>query len=1005
MTIRIFRNVPRDAKEWARWFRDQGFEPSLGNPPEDGYVLSSSAAGVREWVQIAGGNSQWTLNRPQEAYLTPLSSGGIVDRSVWQYVKSRDRWEDKVNLDLPDGGYFQLRDANSAAMRFAFDEDGSVNITGITAWNFEVGDRIDWGDTTYVELNESGAAGEVLTDIYTASAIENDFEDADSTSFVDFPNRLIDVSTLTDGAKYFFYLQSGVSNRITNNTNDNQVRLFDGNAAISGSLANYTDSEGIGFPYQFGLEQTIDSAGDDITLQGRTNLFGVRSESWKAFGLNVSDLSADDYKFVDDAGPTDVTGSATATGATTTVGAGTWMVFASVQMNGLTATTDQSVYISDGTTDYLMSAPNAENSLTEYMLGGFIVFEDLAADTVLTVKASAGSSGSAGSVGRAMICAIRVSAFAEAHTQFTAATVADGRDTTTPYDTLSFTADTTGEMVFFAGARLDFIATRTCQDYVVKARVNSGSYTDLSKFERLSQEGFGITMGAVATPIGTLSVTAGDTVDVVVYTNNGSNVSNAQASSRSIAAIMLETASTLGRNFILGDLGASTLIEGSSHEVRGDGTSDVDFTDILGLNFEDDDVLKWSSVAFVEHDSVNSKFILGDASYTTQIDGQDVVVTAAANFDGAATFDSTIGITGTATFNGANNFNGNSTFDGDVTFNGTVTGIDTGFDIPSGDKLTGEDSTSTAQDLAQLALGGGDSDFDSVGLLADFQGADAATSYTELSNNGYSATFVGDAQLDTAQFKFGSSSLLLDGTGDYVTFPNQDDWNFGSGDFTVDIWVRPAVDLDTNNHVLISWWNDAANRNGWVIQAFGGNLLFGYSTNGSTSTDTATVTGLTWDPNTWYLISWVRSGTTMYMFRDGVLLDTYAAGSDTIFDANTELWIGALNLSGPLRPWNGHIGEVRITKGVARYTSTFTVPTEAYPTSSGSDTVVIGDADLPTEIRGTVVDIPTAFRLPRYSNATRPSPGNEGHVIWNTDDGQINVDDGTNWTLPDGTTT
>jgi hypothetical protein len=43
--------------------------------------------------------------------------------------------------------------------------------------------------------------------------------------------------------------------------------------------------------------------------------------------------------------------------------------------------------------------------------------------------------------------------------------------------------------------------------------------------------------------------------------------------------------------------------------------------------------------------------------------------------------------------------------------------------------------------------------------------------------------------------------------------------------------------------------------------------------------------------------------------------------------------------------------------------------------------------------------------LPTYTNATRPAPGTAGRLIFNSDDGQINIDDGTNWTLPDGTTT
>jgi len=44
--------------------------------------------------------------------------------------------------------------------------------------------------------------------------------------------------------------------------------------------------------------------------------------------------------------------------------------------------------------------------------------------------------------------------------------------------------------------------------------------------------------------------------------------------------------------------------------------------------------------------------------------------------------------------------------------------------------------------------------------------------------------------------------------------------------------------------------------------------------------------------------------------------------------------------------------------------------------------------------------------LPKiYTNASRPAAGIMGKIIFNSDDGQLNIDDGTNWTLPDGTTT
>ena len=54
-------------------------------------------------------------------------------------------------------------------------------------------------------------------------------------------------------------------------------------------------------------------------------------------------------------------------------------------------------------------------------------------------------------------------------------------------------------------------------------------------------------------------------------------------------------------------------------------------------------------------------------------------------------------------------------------------------------------------------------------------------------------TAVNQAQIDTAQSKFGGASGLFDGTGDYLSSADSADWAFGSGDFTIDFWLRFAT--------------------------------------------------------------------------------------------------------------------------------------------------------------------------------------------------------------------
>jgi hypothetical protein len=60
-----------------------------------------------------------------------------------------------------------------------------------------------------------------------------------------------------------------------------------------------------------------------------------------------------------------------------------------------------------------------------------------------------------------------------------------------------------------------------------------------------------------------------------------------------------------------------------------------------------------------------------------------------------------------------------------------------------------------------------------------FEDVDGSTSYSE-EKNGRAATFSGNAQLDNAEKKFGSSSIEFDGTGDLITFVDNADWDLSS---------------------------------------------------------------------------------------------------------------------------------------------------------------------------------------------------------------------------------
>jgi hypothetical protein len=97
--------------------------------------------------------------------------------------------------------------------------------------------------------------------------------------------------------------------------------------------------------------------------------------------------------------------------------------------------------------------------------------------------------------------------------------------------------------------------------------------------------------------------------------------------------------------------------------------------------------------------------------------------------------------------------------------------------------------------------------------------------------------------------------------------------------------------------------------------------------------------GNTFDSNTsistgqWYHWAITRSGTTVTHWLNGVSDGTMTLSGD-MGRSNSDLYFGSWN-SATDYVFNGYIDDVRVTNGVARYTSTFTPPTTAHLTSAG----------------------------------------------------------------------
>jgi hypothetical protein len=178
---------------------------------------------------------------------------------------------------------------------------------------------------------------------------------------------------------------------------------------------------------------------------------------------------------------------------------------------------------------------------------------------------------------------------------------------------------------------------------------------------------------------------------------------------------------------------------------------------------------------------------------------------------------------------------------------------------------------------------------------------------------------VGNAQIDTTIKKFGTGSLEFDGTGDWLLVPDSIDQRLGTGNFTIECWLYLSATGAARGIV-----GKGTSTTGWLLSTNSSNaVVFTYGT--STITSTGTLSG-----TTWYHIAVVREGTGTNQTK--IYIGGTNDGTGTVstdFTQTNAAYVGANRTGGDAL--NGYIDDLRITKGVARYTANFTPPTAAFP--------------------------------------------------------------------------
>jgi hypothetical protein len=201
--------------------------------------------------------------------------------------------------------------------------------------------------------------------------------------------------------------------------------------------------------------------------------------------------------------------------------------------------------------------------------------------------------------------------------------------------------------------------------------------------------------------------------------------------------------------------------------------------------------------------------------------------------------------------------------------------------------------------------------------MADGQAIDSAAQHNLSLENG--------TNISTAQAKFGNSSLYFDGTTDTATVIGSENVNFGTANFTVEGWIRPASFSGYKPNIISKWTNGSR---GWAVRlvASGSGFVmrFTFSTQGSNDYNLDATTVLAFD--TWHHFAFVQNSNTVTCYSNGTANGTISCS--TIFASTNPIILGDWDTN--QADYNGYIDDIRVTTGVARYTSNFTAPAEPF---------------------------------------------------------------------------
>lgn len=218
----------------------------------------------------------------------------------------------------------------------------------------------------------------------------------------------------------------------------------------------------------------------------------------------------------------------------------------------------------------------------------------------------------------------------------------------------------------------------------------------------------------------------------------------------------------------------------------------------------------------------------------------------------------------------------------------------------------------------------GDPHFNYVKSLLHMEGTVGGTAFIDEIGNTVTAN--GLAVTSTAQVKFGGTSGIFPGDGDFLEISNHVDMNFGTKDFTIEGWFwfnSPSTAAQT----MICKRPSSSVYGTFLISCSNRTLLVYLRTGSSTWWNVNTANAFS-NTSGWQHVAVCRKDGRLRSFIDGVKIADNAISSPIIDDVSP-IFLGAEGDGNS--NMNGYIDDFRLTIGYARYTDDFTIPAAAFP--------------------------------------------------------------------------